>query len=154
MNDRNERETRLACFVLPLCEGRVLLARHTYAHSDVWAMVGGMAKPAESVDAAARREGLEETGLEVTTDRLVAIIDRGDLVVFVFEGRVLGGAERPQAEEIAELRWFTPSELQSANAFDLVVQLGPLLAEPRGLAPVTIAFPDTTRPGFAAVVES
>jgi len=114
-------------------------------------MVGGMAEPGESVDAAARREVLEETGLEVTTDRMVAIIDRGDLVVFVFEGEVLGGAERPQEGEIAELRWFTPGELLSVAAFDLVIQLGPLLAQPRGLVPVTIAFPDTTRGGFAAV---
>lgn len=151
MNDRNERETRLACFVLPLREGRVLLARHTYAYSDLWAMVGGMAEPGESVDAAARREVLEETGLEVTTDRLVALVDRGDIVIFVFEGRVLSGTELPQADEIAELRWFTQDELLSANAFDLVVQLGPVLSEPRGLVRVTIAFPDMTRQGFAAL---
>lgn len=151
MNDHNERETRLACFVLPVHDGRVLLARHTYAYSDVWAMVGGMAEPGEAVDETARREVLEETGLKVTTDRMVAIIDRGDLVIFVFEGQVTGGTEQPQVEEIAELRWFSPSELLSARVFDLVVQLAPLLARPRGLSPVTIAFPDTTRRGFAAV---
>jgi 8-oxo-dGTP pyrophosphatase MutT (NUDIX family) len=151
MNDRNERETRLACFVLPSLDGRVLLARHTYAYSDVWAMVGGMAEPGESIDAAARREVLEETGLEVTTDRVVAVIDRGDLVIFVFEGQVLRGVECAQAQEIAELCWFTPSELLTARVFDLVVQLGPVLTQPRGLAPVTIAFPDVMRGGFAAV---
>ena len=89
--------------------------------------------------------------MKVSTERLVALIDRGDLVVFVFEGQVLGGIEQRQVEEIAELRWFTASELVSAPAFELVVQLGPLLAEPRGLSPVTISFPETTRLGFAAV---
>lgn len=133
-------------------DDRVLLARHTYAHSDVWAMIGGMAEPGERVDAAARREVREETGLDVSTDRLVAVIDRDDILILVYEGHVLGGEEEPQAEEIAELRWFARDELADANAFDLVAQLGPSSAQ-RGLAPITVAFPDAVRPGFAAVAD-
>lgn len=151
MSERNERHCRLACFILPVRDGQVLLARHTYAHSDVWAMIGGMAEPGERVDLAARREVREETGLEVSTDRLVAVVDREDILILVYEGEVLGGQETPQAEEIAELRWFNAQELAGASAFDLVVQLGPPTLQ-GGLLPVSIAFPDATRPGFAAVV--
>lgn len=150
MNERNERECRLACFILPARDGRVLLARHTYAHSGLWAMIGGMAEPGERVEVAARREVREETGLDVSTDRLVAVIDREDILILVYEGEVLGGQESPQTEEIAELRWFTAEELAAANAFDLVVQLGVATLE-RGLFPVSVAFPDATRSGFAAL---
>ena len=151
MKDRNERECRLACFVLPVRDGRVLLARHTYAYSDLWAMVGGMAEGVEAIDAAARREVAEETGLAVSTERLIAVLDREDIMIFVFVGSVLGGDESRHAEEIAELRWFAMDELPNANVLDLVVQLGPFLSTESGLPSVSIAFPDSPRRGFAAV---
>src|SRR4051812_33402838 len=106
MNDRGEREARLACFLLAIRNGRVLLARHAYAYSSVWAMIGGMAEVDEPADVAAIGEVREETGLDVTADRLVAVVDRGDLLIIVFAGTVTGGTEAPQAGEIAELGWF------------------------------------------------
>lgn len=34
-------QSRLACFVLPVRDDRLLLARHTYGYPEMWAMVGG-----------------------------------------------------------------------------------------------------------------
>ena len=151
MNDRGEREVRLACFVLPVRDGRVLLARHTYAYTDVWAMVGGMAEGTEAPDVAAVREVREETGLVVTADRLVALVDRGDVLIVVYAGEVVAGTERAQEAEIAELRWFDADELAAANAFDLVKTIAlPLLGSSDGLVATVVRWPDgMTKAGHA-----
>jgi NAD+ diphosphatase len=155
MTDRHERACGLASFVLPVDGGRMLLAKHTYGYPQFWAMVGGMAEPGEDVESAARREVLEETGLQVTTDALVAVVDRGDLLITVFVGRVVGGVEQRQAAEIAELRWFDAAELGSPDVFDLVRRIGPKLLDDagrQGLAPSSIAWPDDSRrPGWTTL---
>lgn len=119
------RACELAAFVLPIQDGRVLLAKMSYGPG-LWGMTGGMVEPGEAIDAGARREVLEETGLEVTTDQLVAVADRGSLMFFVFVGRVVGGELVAQEAEIAELRWFDASELAAlgAEAFGLSASLG------------------------------
>src|SRR5687767_8559863 len=113
------RQTQLACFVLPVRDGRVLLARHSYRFPESWLMLGGMVEPGESLEAAARREVLEETGLDVIPEGLIAVADRGSLIMLVFSGQVVGGIESPQAAEITELRWFAPEELLDPAVFDL-----------------------------------
>ncbi|HZU73903.1 MAG TPA: NUDIX hydrolase [Acidimicrobiales bacterium] len=122
-----ERRVHLAAFVLPVHEGRVLLARHSYGPA-LWAMVGGAVQEDESVEAAARREVLEETGLGVETDRMVGFADRSDLSLYVFSGRVVEGlpdSPTPQAGEIQELRWFTAEELAGAtDVFEMARLLG------------------------------
>lgn len=105
------RRVRLAAFALPVREGRVLLARHTYG-PPLWALVGGVVEHGESLVDAAGREVLEETGLSVEVGNLLGIADRSDLSLYVFEARVLGARDcTPQVEEIQELAWFTASEL-------------------------------------------
>lgn len=138
-SEYNPRRTQVACFVLPVRDERVLLARHKYAHQSLWGMVGGMAEEGEALDATARREAREETGLDVSTDHLAAVADRGALTLFVFSGRVLAGVESAQAAEIAELRWFAADELTDPDVFDLPRQVGrSVLSRPQGLveAPV------------------
>lgn len=122
--DFRPRQTGVGCFVLPVRDGRVLLARNSYRFPATWLMVGGMAEPGESLEAAARREALEETGLDITPEALVAVADRGSLIMFVYAGRVNGGFESRQAEEISELRWFTAEELSDPAVFDLARQVG------------------------------
>lgn len=138
-----ERQLRLACFVLPVRDDRLLLARHTYAYPETWAMVGGMAESGEPAELAARREVLEETGLLVTTDALAGVVDRGDLLMLIFDGRVTGGVESVQADEVAELRWFAASELADDAVFDVVRQIGPrILDGVSGLAPSLVRWPE------------
>lgn len=111
------RSVGAAGFVLPVRDGEVLLARHTYGFSG-WALVGGMALPGEPVHEAARREALEETGLSVSIGRLVAFADLPTLALFVFSARLQDGSDRlsPQAAEIAELRWFDAGAIESTPA--------------------------------------
>lgn len=133
MPDTEAPATQLAAFVLPVADGRVLLARHTYAYSHLWAMVGGVVEPGEPLDVAARREVLEETGLEVVVDRLIALAHVDSLMIAVYDGQAVGGEERHQAVEIAELRWFTQAELErEEHVFGLVRALCPALFAPRG----------------------
>lgn len=119
------RACELAAFVLPIRQGRVLLAKMSYGPG-LWGMAGGIVEPGETVDEGARREVLEETGLQVTTDQLVAVADRGGLIFFVFIGRVVAGELAAQEAEISELRWFDARELAAlgADAFGLAASLG------------------------------
>lgn len=150
-----QRSTGLAGLVLPLDGERVLLARHTYG-PPVWALLGGTALPDEAPDAAARREVEEESGLQVTTERLVAICDIGHLVLFIFVGRVMGGAARRQPEEIAELRWFHRDEPLDEPVFQVVPLILRSLfhgqdARGQGLSLRMVAWPDgTPHPVFIA----
>lgn len=144
MSRWEERWAKIVGLVLPTdSEGRILLARLTYG-PEVWAMVGGVAEPGESPDEAARREALEEAGLKVTTERLLAVCDRGQVILFIFEGRVIGGALTPQVEEIAELRWFTPDEIASVPVYEVIRRLARemRLGQRRGLVPMDLDWPD------------
>lgn len=147
------RSTRVGGFVLPVEGERVLLARHTYG-PPVWALLGGTALPDEAPDVAARREVEEESGLLVTTDRLVAVCDIGNLVMFVFIGRAVGGRQRRQPEEIADLRWLHRDDLKQESVFQVVpLVLAALFdgndSRPRGLSLRMVTWPDgTSRPVF------
>ncbi len=149
-----QRSTGIAGLVLVVDGERVLLARHTYG-PPVWALLGGTALPDEEPDAAARREVEEESGLQVTTERLVAVCDTGQLMIFIFLGRVMGGAERRQPAEIAELRWFHHDDLLHEPVFQVVPLLLGSLAVQRDRAPGLslrrVAWPDgAAHPVFMA----
>jgi|SRR5579875_480131 len=152
VGQEKERWAKVVGLVLPTdSDGRILLARLTYG-PEVWAMVGGVAEPGESPDEAARREALEEAGLTITTDRLVAVCDRGQVILFIFAGTVVGGTLCPQVEEIAELRWFTPDEIDSAPVYEVISRLAAEVTSPHGktLSRRTPARPAPTGPSSDA----
>jgi 8-oxo-dGTP pyrophosphatase MutT (NUDIX family) len=90
---------------------RVLLIRHTYIPG--WHFPGGGVEPGESAAHAARREMLEEVGLEPTEPlRLVGFYHnlnpataRDHLALFVCRAHAVRRVFRPNAE-IAEIGWF------------------------------------------------
>ena len=82
-NPSNEQR-ELTAFVLPVQEGRVLLARHSYGPPDLWAMLGGIVDHGESIEQAAVRQVREESGLDVSTERVIALADREDLLLVVY----------------------------------------------------------------------
>jgi 8-oxo-dGTP pyrophosphatase MutT (NUDIX family) len=105
--------------------GRLLLARH--AHTGQWGTVGGAVEPGESQRQAAVRETLEETGLKVRLGALIAAVagpsyevvyPNGGRVAYamvVYEATVTEGLPVADGEEITELGWFAPEELDSAD---------------------------------------
>jgi len=105
--------------VLILRDNRVLLGQRQGSHgADTWAPPGGHLEFGESVEACARREVLEETGLELDTVRpgpytsdLFTPEGRHYVTLFVVAGAAAG---EPQAREPGKCRgwhWFAWSEL-------------------------------------------
>jgi hypothetical protein len=69
------------------------------------------------------------------------------LLLFVFAGEVVSGEPHPQAEEIAELRWFERQDLDHEPVFALVPLLLAKLGDTShrhapGLHPQLVAWPD------------
>jgi len=107
------------CVLIWDAEGRLLLMQE--AQTRRWQTIGGMVDPDESPWDAARREALEETGLEVRLDRLRAALGgpgyrvhypNGDLcsyVATVFDATIESGELTAGDDEVHALRWVAPS---------------------------------------------
>jgi len=86
-----------------------------------WTTIGGAIEPDESPQQAARREALEEAGVEVELDGLRGVFggprfrhtySNGDLASFVavvFDAHVVSG--RPRPDEVLEVGWFAPGSI-------------------------------------------
>jgi ADP-ribose pyrophosphatase YjhB (NUDIX family) len=120
--------------VLPVDdEGRLLLVRHR--STGIWGVVGGAVEPDEHPAVAAGREAREETGYEVTVGALIGNVggpsyrvtypngDRAAYVSAVYEGTVVGGAPKPDGEEVVEVGWFSGEELMPLPMSELAVTL-------------------------------
>ncbi|GAA2714554.1 MULTISPECIES: NUDIX domain-containing protein [Streptomyces] len=93
-------------------DGRVLAIRR--ADNGCWELPGGVLEIDEAPEAGACREVLEETGVEVSVDRLTGVyknMSRG-VVALVFRCRPVGGRERA-SDEATAVSWLT---LQEARA--------------------------------------
>ena len=93
-------------------DGRVLvIKRDDNGH---WEAPGGVLELDESFEAGVRREVLEETGLEVTVERLTGVyknLTQG-IVSLVYRCRPEEG-EPHETEEACEIRWMTIEEVQA-----------------------------------------
>ncbi|MFZ6028115.1 MAG: NUDIX domain-containing protein [Chloroflexota bacterium] len=100
--------------------GQILLTRRI--DFDVWCLPGGSVEANESLAEAARRETLEEVGLDVRLTGLVGLYSRPGwlsqgLHIAVFAGEIVGGALQCQASEVAEARFFALDELPEDGRF-------------------------------------
>jgi ADP-ribose pyrophosphatase YjhB (NUDIX family) len=96
-------------------EGRILVVRTTYLGPG-WMLPGGRVERGETPHAAAARETRDETGLEVTVERLLLVdAHRARDTSFVFGGQVVGGELDPQLGEIAEAGWLTRAEISESS---------------------------------------
>ncbi len=105
---------RLVVTTIPITDdGRVLLIRRGIEPGKgSWAQPGGFLEVDETVAEGARREMLEETGLEVEVGEIIGLYTRLEaaVVVVAFEARITGGTPTitPEAMEIGI---FAPDEL-------------------------------------------
>ena len=97
-------------------DGRVLLVKPSYKSG--WDIPGGYVEPGESPKQAARREVLEELGIEVPIGRLLVVDwaphpDEGDKVLFIFDGGDLENRNVSSAapDEIEEVKFWAEGDL-------------------------------------------
>lgn len=105
--------------------GRILLAKH--ADTDLWVAPGGAIELGETPADAAVREMWEETGLWIEPVRILGVYggpefvvryangDSTSYVMTVFEGRTLAGELHPDADETADLSYFSQTDISTLN---------------------------------------
>lgn len=103
--------------------GLVLIRRANPPYEGFYALPGGFVEYGERVEDAARREMLEETGLEVRLKALVGVYSdpsrdpRGHVVSIAYLAEVIGGALKP-ATDAKEVKVFPIDNLPEKLAFD------------------------------------
>lgn len=99
-------------------DGRVLLVKRGRApQRGRWSVPGGRVEPGESFEAAAAREALEETGLEVAVGRELWAVriptgDGREFEVHDFAATVTGGGLRP-GDDADDARWVPAGDLHA-----------------------------------------
>ena len=122
---------RIAAGVLVERDGKVLLVRHRKAGAyDFWVAPGGGAEPGEDLWATARREALEECGLQVEPEQVAYIEDLSNPHMreckVWFTARIVAGSLNclaPEAvrEHIVETAFLSPAEFEGKIVFPPVL---------------------------------
>ena len=106
------QDPKVSACTIPMVDGKVVLVRRAISPGKgLWVFPGGYMDQEETVEEAARRETLEEVGLEVRLTKLVGVYSyRTSVVVIVYACAVLGGHLRIDGES-QEVRTFRPDEI-------------------------------------------
>ncbi len=107
---------------------KVLLVRAAAGvRAGEWAIPGGYVEPGETIEAAVRREILEETGAAAEPAGIIAVRHRvlpgENSAYFVFLMRASGEATHPDGVEVDEARYFTLPEAQALAGLNALSRL-------------------------------
>jgi 8-oxo-dGTP diphosphatase len=119
MAGSNYRAPRVGVAVVVMRHGRVLLGQRLGSHgAGSWALPGGHLEYGETIEQCARREVLEETGLELQrlargpyTSDVFEVEGRHYVTLFVLARSERGDPTPPEASKCAGWCWFRWSEL-------------------------------------------
>ncbi len=106
-------DPKLAAVVLTAIDGKLLMVRRgVEPQMGRWAFPSGYVDRGESVETAACREVLEETGMIVEVERMLGVYSRDgrDVVLIAFAARVTGG-EMKAGHDAQEVGLFAPEDL-------------------------------------------
>ena len=95
-------------------DGSILLAHNKKFRPGLYSLVAGFAEAGESLEAAARREILEEVNVEVKDIRYVASQSWPfpNSLMAGFSARYAGGEIKPDEVEIVDARWFSAESVR------------------------------------------
>lgn len=109
-----------------------MVQRANEPFKDYWTFPGGTVELGEEVRTAARREAMEETGLEVELQEVAAIVDnvvrdkegliRYHYVIIDFLARPIGGTLCPRTDA-QDARWVTLEDLRALKVTAKAAQL-------------------------------
>ncbi len=124
-NGRNVSLRHVVIDNLILNDNKILLVKRA-AHllnGGKWGIIGGFVERDENIEGATRREILEETGYEIESLQLIAIVDNPDRpnedrqnISFVHAVRVTNKVGQPDNES-TEIKWFDLNELPTKEDF-------------------------------------
>jgi ADP-ribose pyrophosphatase YjhB (NUDIX family) len=92
-------------------QGRILVLEHTYRRRVPWGLPGGWLKHAESPEKGLAREVLEETGLTVRVDALLAAEFWGDTQLDLLYRCTVESGSYQSSDETGLHRWAALAEL-------------------------------------------
>jgi len=112
---------------------RVLLVRRAYEPGQgLWSVPGGLVEVGETVEEAVKREVEEETGVAVSVDRLIAVLDnivrdedgkvRFHYVLIDYLAHPVGGEARPSKETL-DVRWVNLEDLKNLQLTKTALKL-------------------------------
>ncbi|MBD2762764.1 MULTISPECIES: NUDIX hydrolase [unclassified Candidatus Sulfotelmatobacter] len=115
------------CTAVVVHEGKVLLGQRS--DNGTWGLITGIVEPGEDPGVAARRECLEETGVDVEVQALVGVkaydavrFPNGDVCQFLdhtFLCRYVSGEARVADDESLIVGWYDLADLPSIPAHQL-----------------------------------
>jgi len=125
------RNPALSVDVMVIEGSKILLVKRGQPpHQGEWALPGGFVEYGETVEAAAKREVQEETGIAISLSAILGVYSvperdpRGHTVSVVFVGKMIGG-QLQGGDDAADARWYELDNLREEQlAFDheMIVQ--------------------------------